>query len=227
MLRGWSVGQTAAVAAGLTAITCAGAIASYFTNHEFYALVAASGVIVALVWARVFGHAEVSLLKTHVWSLVRRLRPRGLTVPLPTDHSIQLQGRRQWSVLWDALREAASVHQLCSIKLNVNIPHLHESFYAAWRASEEPAEDSGWRMAIPLTYGGRPVGRLSLVGLAGGESRAEMKGFLDFLEPIEGDVARIIEEVEAHDLLNATPHAVVASIDVGDVHEKSLVAAVN
>jgi UDP-GlcNAc:undecaprenyl-phosphate/decaprenyl-phosphate GlcNAc-1-phosphate transferase len=216
MLRGWTAGQTAAVAAGLTAITCAGAIASYFTRQEAFALAAASGVVVALVWARVFGHAELSLLRTHARSLVRkfvrRLRPRAVASKAPTDHSIQLQGRRQWSVLWEALREAAAVHRLGSLKLNVNIPQLHESFYAAWKSNDDPTADGGWRIALPLTYGSRPVGRLLVEGRAGGNGLSEMQNILDFLEPIEAEVARIVEEVEAQGKLTATPRPLGARL---------------
>ena len=63
LLRGWSVGQTAAMAAGLTAITCAGAIASFLTGQELFAIVAAVGVFLVLAAARIFGHAELALTR--------------------------------------------------------------------------------------------------------------------------------------------------------------------
>ncbi len=216
MLRGWSAGRTAAAAAGMTGVACAGAIASYFTRHEAFAVVAAGGVIVALAAARVFGHAELTLLASQFQSLARgawrQVRPAAASAGDRTDQAILLQGRRQWHVLWSALREAAAIHRLASLKLNVNIPHLHESFYASWRASDAgPAEDA-WRMNVPLMYGDRPIGRLAVEGRAGGDSLVEMQHFLDFLDPMEGEMARLVEEVEAEGTLkSAAPGVVVTS----------------
>jgi UDP-GlcNAc:undecaprenyl-phosphate/decaprenyl-phosphate GlcNAc-1-phosphate transferase len=221
MLRGWSAGQTAAMAAGLTGITCAGAIASYFTEHEVFAMAAAGGVIVALAVARVFGHSEVKLLASHGRSMIRgawgRLRPADSQEN--TDQAIQLQGRREWHVLWSALREAAVVHRLGSLRLNINIPHLHESFYANWRANDAAQGEGVWRMAIPLLYAGRSVGRLLLEGRAGGNSLVEMQHVMDFLEPLEAEVARLVEEVEAEGnagRLRASERTVAASLTGGE-----------
>jgi UDP-GlcNAc:undecaprenyl-phosphate GlcNAc-1-phosphate transferase len=201
MLRGWSVGQTAALAAGLTAITCAGAMASYFTDREAFAVVTASGVVIALAAARVFGHAEVQLLASHFRSFARgawrQVRPADEGAVDRTDHAIQLQGRRQWHVLWAALRETAAAHRLGSMKLNINIPHLHESFYANWRGNDAAQAEGIWRISLPLRYGERPIGRLLIEGRAGGESLEEMQHMLDFLEPLGSEVARLVEEVEA------------------------------
>jgi UDP-GlcNAc:undecaprenyl-phosphate GlcNAc-1-phosphate transferase len=198
LLRGWSVGQTAALASGLTGITCAGAIASYFTRQDVFALVSAVGVFVALASTRVFGHAEVALLASHGKSLfkgaVRAFRPAPMDQPQPADQAIQLQGRRQWNILWTALREAAPVHNLAGLKLNVNIPHMHESFYASWKRAGSTANDA-WKIALPLAYSGRPIGKLSILGgSAGAQGLTDMQHVLDFLEPLEAEIAQLIEE---------------------------------
>jgi UDP-GlcNAc:undecaprenyl-phosphate GlcNAc-1-phosphate transferase len=201
LLRGWTVGQTAALAAGLTAVTCAGAIASYFTDQDVFAVAAAGGVVLALAMARVFGHAEAALIASHLRAMGRgawrRVLPTAVQQESHADHAVQIQGRRQWSVLWAALREAAPVYNLVGLKLNVNIPHLHESFFASWRASEATAEEGLWRMALPLICGDRPVGRLLVEGKsAGAQCLAEMQQVLDFLEPLEAEIARIVDDVE-------------------------------
>jgi UDP-GlcNAc:undecaprenyl-phosphate GlcNAc-1-phosphate transferase len=198
LLRGWSVGQTAAVAAGLTTITCAGAIASYFTNQDVFALVALVGVVLALAAARVFGHSEIALLASQVHSLgrgaLRRIRPAADAGDEPTDQAFQLQGRRQWNLIWTALREAAAAHRLGSVRLNINIPHLHESFFASWKAPDAALDDDAWRIALPLQYGGRVIGRLLMAGRSGGDNLAAMQQALDFLEPIESQIAALVEE---------------------------------
>src|SRR5262245_22249727 len=122
LLRGWSVGQTAAVAAGLTAVTCVGAIASYLTDSEVFAVLAAGGVVLTLAAARVFGHAEAALIASHLRAtgrlVLRRFWRSGGADVNHTDHVVQIQGRRHWNVLWSALREAAPVYNLAGLKLN-------------------------------------------------------------------------------------------------------------
>jgi UDP-GlcNAc:undecaprenyl-phosphate GlcNAc-1-phosphate transferase len=208
LLRGWTVGQTAATAAGLTAITCLGAIASYFTGSEAFAILSLAGVVLALAAARIFGHAEIALLATHVRSLgfgaLRRLRPADAGES--SDQVVQLQGRRQWNLIWSALREAATVHDLVSVRLNINIPHLHESFYASWKASEGAADDDVWRIAMPLHVAGRPVGRLLIAGHAGKDNLSAIQQALDYLEPIEAEMTRLVEEA-APDPAAARPEA--------------------
>jgi hypothetical protein len=110
--------------------------------------------------------------------------------------------------LWAALREAAVAHRLASLKLIVNIPHLHESYYASWRASDARLEDGAWRMAAPLRYGDRTIGRLLVEGRGGGDGLLEMQQFLDFLEPVEGQLARLVEQVA---VVGAKPPAVEAT----------------
>lgn len=209
LLRGWTVGQTAALAAGMTAITCTGAVLSYITGQEAFALAATAGVVLALVAARVFGHAELALLNSQVRSIARgamnRMRPLPSDSAASTDQAIQIQGSRQWSVLWTALREAAEGHNLGSLKLNVNIPHLHESFYATWKASEGAGAEDAWRMVLPLTYGSRSIGRLLIAGRVGGNKLVEMQHMLDFLEPLEAEMARLVEEAEADLAVNGSP----------------------
>jgi len=201
LLRGWSVGQTAIVAAGLTAITCGGAIASYLSNNDAYAVLAGGGVVLALAGARIFGHAEAALVASHVRmtarSMWRRLRPAANEAGRQSDHAIQLQGRRQWSVLWTALREAATVYRLSGLKLNVNIPHLHESFFASWKTADAPSGPV-WQIVLPLTCDDRPVGKLVIEGRSSGVlGLAEMQEVLDFLEPLDTEIRRIVDDVES------------------------------
>jgi UDP-GlcNAc:undecaprenyl-phosphate GlcNAc-1-phosphate transferase len=208
LLRGWTVGQTAALAAGLTAITCGGAVISFLTGQEAYALAASAGVVLALAAARIFGHAELALLNSHVRSLTRRVvycvRPNTSEISANAGQAIQLQGNRQWNVLWTALREAGESYKLGSLKLNVNIPHLHVSFYGSWKASDVAGSDDAWRIVMPLTYGSRSIGRLLIAGREGGNKLAEMQQMLDFLEPLEAEMARLVEAAEADLAVNGS-----------------------
>jgi hypothetical protein len=192
MLRGWSVGQTVSFIAGLTALTSAGALASFYTGNDLYALAVTGGVFGTLAVARVFGHAEAALVASRSRSLVRRLILVSVRRPaLESESSVQLQGTRKWQTLWNALREAAPLYNVASVTLQVNIPRLHESFYATWKRNDSAHGDDAWRMIIPLAFEGQAIGKLSLVGAGSEQPLADMQQLLEYLEPLGGEIAQI------------------------------------
>lgn len=195
--RGWSAGRTALFVAGLTALTCTGALASYFLHHEAFAFAAIIGVFAALAATRIFGHAEVRLLTTQAASAMQSaFRRRSVGRQGDTEQKIQIHGRRRWEMIWSALREAAPGYNLAALKLNVNIPRLHESFFAAWRRNEEEATDSGWRLTLPLSLDGREIGKLQVTGRSSGnQAIPEMQQFLEYLEPLEDQLRRLVLDV--------------------------------
>jgi UDP-GlcNAc:undecaprenyl-phosphate GlcNAc-1-phosphate transferase len=192
--RGWSAGKTAFFVAALTAVTCGGALASFFTKQEAYAVIAVVGVFALLAATRVFGHSEVKLLATHASSAISsRFRSKRRVI----EKSIQIHGRRRWEMIWTALREAAPRHGVVSMKMTVNIPRLHESFYASWKQSEERTGEDGWRMALPLALEGREIGMLHMEGASLGSSAIpEMQEVLEFLEPLEEQLRRLAQDIE-------------------------------
>jgi hypothetical protein len=128
--------------------------------------------------------------------MLNSVRPATADQPHGGDQEIQIQGRRQWNILWAALREAAPTYNLAGLKLNVNIPHLHESFYATWKRPGRTSEDA-WKLSLPLAYGDRPIGKLTILGSStGAEGLAEMQFLLEFLQPLEAEIGRIVEEVQ-------------------------------
>jgi UDP-GlcNAc:undecaprenyl-phosphate GlcNAc-1-phosphate transferase len=194
MLRGWSVSRTVAFIASLTALTSAGALLSYFTGNDIYALAITAGMFITLAAARVFGHAEVALLASRSRSLVRGFVQRTARRPTTDSESaVQLQGTRKWQTVWSALREAAPLYNVAGLTLQVNIPRLHESFYATWKRSDAANGEDTWKLAIPLAYDGQSIGKLSLSGSAGsGQAIADMQQLLEFLEPLEGEIAQLV-----------------------------------
>jgi UDP-GlcNAc:undecaprenyl-phosphate GlcNAc-1-phosphate transferase len=193
LLRGWSVGQTVTFIAALATLTSFAALLSYFTNNDLYALAVTGGVFVTLAVARVFGHAEAALIASRSRSLVRRIVLHGVRRPDPeTESAVQLQGTRKWQKVWAALREAAPLYNVAGLTLHVNIPQLHESFYATWKRNETAGDDT-WRMTVPLVLDGRPIGKLALVGASIGRSAvADMQQLLDYLEPLDAEIAQIV-----------------------------------
>jgi UDP-GlcNAc:undecaprenyl-phosphate GlcNAc-1-phosphate transferase len=194
MLRGWSVGQTVVFMASLTVLTSAGAMLSFFTGNDIYALAITVGVFVTLAAARVFGHAEAALVASRSRSLVRSLVLRTVRRPeAETESAVQLQGTRKWQRVWSSLREAAPLYNVAGLTLQVSIPRLHESFYATWKRADAAQGDDAWRMSIPLAYNGQPIGKLSLVGsTCSGQALADMQQLLEYLEPLDSEIACIV-----------------------------------
>ncbi|MCA9235117.1 MAG: undecaprenyl/decaprenyl-phosphate alpha-N-acetylglucosaminyl 1-phosphate transferase [Planctomycetales bacterium] len=203
LLRGWSVKRTVASIAGMTAVTCAGALASFYTGLDYYAMAAAVGVFVALASAKVFGHVEVLLVAKRTSGALRRvLRRKSVEPDSPTETVVHLQGTRVWQVFWEGLTEAAQRHGLSSLRLTVNIPRLHEQFYANWNqpsCRQDPVGVAGWELSLPLTHHGTTVGKLSATGRQNGAAGAQqLQELLEYVEPLESQLARVIAvETEA------------------------------
>ncbi len=196
LLRGWSVNQTVAFIAGLTAITSFGALASYFTNNDIYALAVTAGVFATLAAARIFGHTEAALIASHSRSFVRGIVLRGVRGDGPeTERAVQLQGKRKWQKIWAALRESAPLYNVAGLTLQVSIPNLHESFYATWKQSEAIGGDDAWRITLPLVLAEHVIGKLTVVGASGGrQAVTDMQHLLDYLDSLEADIAEIVAD---------------------------------
>jgi UDP-GlcNAc:undecaprenyl-phosphate GlcNAc-1-phosphate transferase len=194
LLRGWSVNKTVLIIVGLTTLTCASALASYFTGIDLIALAVASGVILTLATARVFGHAEAALVAKQSLSLGRKLVSRGVRRPAPeVENAVQLQGSRKWQTLWLALREAAPTYNLVGLTLQISIPKLHESFFASWKRNDLDVAGNNWRVTLPLMLDERPIGKLSIIGgSAGAQAVTDMQQLFEFLDSLHSDIARIV-----------------------------------
>jgi UDP-GlcNAc:undecaprenyl-phosphate GlcNAc-1-phosphate transferase len=194
LLRGWSVNKTVLIIVGLTTLTCASALVSYYTNNDLFALAVALGVIFTLAIARVFGHAEAALVAKQSLSLGRKIVSRGVRRPAPElESTVQLQGSRKWQTLWLALREAAPTYNLAGLTLQISIPSLHESFFASWKRNDFDVAGDGWRATLPLMLDDRSIGKLSIVGgSAGAQAVVDMQQLLEFLDSLHGDIASIV-----------------------------------
>jgi UDP-GlcNAc:undecaprenyl-phosphate GlcNAc-1-phosphate transferase len=195
LLRGCSVNQTVALIAAMTSVTCLGALISYFTKHDIFALLIASSVFVFLAWRRIFGHAEVALVAKRSLSLGRKLMSQGPLRPQrPLENAVQIQGSRAWQTLWDALREAAPNYHLAGLTLQVSIPYLHESFFAEWKADHAKTKHEPWRLTLPLALDTRPIGKLTVVGTtSGSEAIADLEQLTEFLSFVQEEIAEVVD----------------------------------
>src|SRR5207248_447736 len=71
--RGLSPRKVLAVVGGLGLVAAAGALASTAWGNDLFALIAAAGVVAALVVGRLFGNAELGLIRTRVSAFVRKM----------------------------------------------------------------------------------------------------------------------------------------------------------
>jgi UDP-GlcNAc:undecaprenyl-phosphate GlcNAc-1-phosphate transferase len=194
LLRGMSVGKTVAVIGGLSALTCGGALASYYTNNDLFALATTGGVFVTLAAARVFGHAEAALVASRSRSLVRSIVSRNVRrAGRGSESAVQLQGTRKWQKLWTALRETTPLYNVTGLTLQISIPQLHESFYANWDSNVADSRGETWRVTLPLMLDGHSIGKLSLVGAADGrQALADMQHLLDYLHSLQGEIEQVL-----------------------------------
>jgi UDP-GlcNAc:undecaprenyl-phosphate/decaprenyl-phosphate GlcNAc-1-phosphate transferase len=163
-----------------------GVLASRAFNNDWIALLTALTVISILVTTRLFGHAELMLVKERLlslglWYFQGEAGPRQIAV--------RLQGSAEWKELWVRLIEHAETRQLLHLRLDVNAPALHEGFHARWDRGLEEAEPlNRWRMEMPLTANGVVLGRLDLAGEQGEEPAwrqvAAVTRIMDEFDPI-------------------------------------------
>ncbi len=121
------------------------------------------------------------------------------------EHRSRLQGTKEWDRLWDSLVIFADSCGLDSVQLDVNLPSLHEEFFASW---DRRRTGGGrlYRADIPLcspSHGS--IGSLRIAGRCTGESTCSWIGqLIEGLRPFEEQIAEliVIESVE----LPAHPH---------------------
>ena len=157
------------------------------------------GVTAFLISTKTFGHIEFGLLRERVQLTTRALASR------ESDHEstfherrIRLQGSEDWDRLWVGLTESAERYSLVSVRLNIDIPSMHQSFFGTWQLNQDQRSGSGgrdsvWTVETPLAIDGRCVGHLTISGRPDGKpTLAHISQVLDFADPIEDDVRQIL-----------------------------------
>jgi UDP-GlcNAc:undecaprenyl-phosphate GlcNAc-1-phosphate transferase len=162
--RGLSTWRVLLLVVAFCVVTGAGALASEAFSNEWIAVVTGVAVVGILIVTRLFGHAEVMLVKERLrllgGSLFAKRAAGGAR-----EIEVRLQGSADWKELWNAVTAKAAALNLWQVRLDVNAPSLHEGYHARWDRGQDDAEAPHlWRAEIPLTAKGLPVGRLEIVG---------------------------------------------------------------
>jgi UDP-GlcNAc:undecaprenyl-phosphate/decaprenyl-phosphate GlcNAc-1-phosphate transferase len=186
----------------LVAVLCCiaggGALFGTYLQNEFIAFGSAVAVVVILMVRKLFGFAELLLVKERVASLVNQVR-HGHEHGRIHQIKVHLQGSANWNSLWRDLTAAAQELGLKTMTLDVNAPAIHEQYHARWdRTNTDQAEASGyWRVEIPLTVNRNIVGRFDVVGLRGEESAwQKLAALAKLVEDIELSIAAMGEANE-------------------------------
>lgn len=185
------------VISALSALTVGGVLASLAFNNELLALMAGLLVINILVIGRLFGYAEIQLVKERLFGLWVSLRqPNGRSQPHQLE--VRLQGSTDWSDLWASLTARAAALDLRSICLDVNAPARHEGYHARWGRFESEVETpASWRAEFPLVVAGQSIGRLEVVGDRAASPVADiMWSVLKLAEDVEQSLTSLVADVE-------------------------------
>jgi UDP-GlcNAc:undecaprenyl-phosphate/decaprenyl-phosphate GlcNAc-1-phosphate transferase len=165
---GLSNRRALALVSAFCMITVFGTLASLALKNELLAILSGVVVIALLVVTRLFGHAELSLLRQRTHSLFSSFFnvPEGKPA---REIEVRLHGKVDWKELWQQITACATQLNLGSARLDINAPVINEGYHAEWTDTAVPGEDqedaaSLWRAEIPLITRGRIVGRVAVAG---------------------------------------------------------------
>jgi UDP-GlcNAc:undecaprenyl-phosphate GlcNAc-1-phosphate transferase len=192
LARGFSTHRTLFWISCSCLCTAAGALVSVSFGNELYAVVTALAVIGVYLVTRLFGFAELMLVKNCLTAgMVSLFRPSPHGHPHHSE--IQLQGSADWNALWGKFTAQANDLNLKMIRLDVNAPSIYEGYHAQWKCLRNGSEAMGeWRAEIPLTVHGQSTGRLEAVGRRGIEPvSVQIATLVEFAECLEAAVANL------------------------------------
>ena len=189
--------------------TSLAALASVVLKNDLVALLVAAGVIGMFIATDLFGRAEFRLLVNRVRAFLGSFFRLG-GKPTSSESIVHLQGSIEWQRIWSALTESADKLMLRRIRLDVNVPELHESFNADW---EHPVNDDSqkcWQLEMPLLVEGQYVGQLTVVGQPRqGAAEQDMAPLLELVGICESYLQSVIqskmEAQQAHSVSDDKP----------------------
>lgn len=188
------------------------AIASVWLHQSWLAPVGAVLVLTAFVCTRTFGYSEFRLVVGSVGHLLTSftLRP-AVCEQQKHERVLKLQGDGSWQDVWEPLIGFAVRQNLASVRIDVNMAWLHESYHATWRSVQlpEPAFQSVVRIALLATrdFAGKseqvPMGRLEIIAASNADSLSRLSDFLVHVAELQIQVNQVVKRIEAFQLAAA------------------------
>lgn len=196
--RGISHRALLAVAATLSIFSGLGAYLTVRFQNQWFALFTVVGVVGFLAGTRLFGHVELLLAGHHLANWGRRLVPaRQADLDRGWSSKVRLQGERHWEQLWDHLLEASDVLAFTRLRLDLNLPWMHEGFHATWQRPAENKPLGAVRLEWPLAVGDRYIGMLTVAGEAGDEPAQWLAKVAEFLADFQDRTILVYREAQA------------------------------
>lgn len=164
-------------------VTCAGALLSVLMKNDLVAVFSVLVVFGILVVSQAFGHVEVRMLLSRIkWMLLSRGETH--------EAAFQLQGTREWDMIWQSIVEFAQVNELIDVKLDINLAAAQEGYHASWRTPSTSEKRERWHTVLPLYGGEHVVGRFTASGhhLPGKSCCEAIEQLMSFIEPIESQL---------------------------------------
>lgn len=174
--------------------TCFAGFISIVWNNDFIALLTCVALLGMLVTTRIFGHTEFALASNRALSVVTSLvTPFSKNSATSHQSSVRLQGSRKWEILWETLVVWAEKMDVSEIRLDLNLPLVHEGYYASWKHSTKRDFERAWRFTLPLVADGNTIGSLLVVAERNGLSaKTDIEGLMCLLEPFELELAELV-----------------------------------
>ena len=111
-----------------------------------------------------FGCGEAGLLGQRIRALLASFLGKP-TNRVSNQSTVHVQGSLNWNKLWCGVKELSEPLNLKTIRLDLNVPALHEGYHACWEHwTREVEERIVWRAEIPLEVHHQVIGRLEVVG---------------------------------------------------------------
>jgi len=163
--RGLSHRQLLLVVGGLCAICGLSAWLTVHFKNSWFALISIVALVVSLVSTRLFGFVEFQLARQHVHRITLNLLASTQKADSRSWQSkVRIQGVHPWEELWQFLVDEAESLELLRLKLDLNMPWLHEGYHAKWVRATPQRVNQLVRLEWPLFLGGRSIGSLDLIG---------------------------------------------------------------
>ncbi|MEI8211849.1 MAG: MraY family glycosyltransferase [Planctomycetota bacterium] len=179
----------------LSLVTASGAVAGVILKSDWISLATMMFALGSLVVSRLFGFAELMLLWHRVRSfLISLVSSRGPSYAA-TQQVVQLQGTRNWEIVWSTLVEFCEKHRMAQVNLDLNMPWLHEGFHANWHHKNMPEYSERWTIKLPLVHQGRVFGRIEFIGRHSDRETLDVIARLtELLETMQLDFEKMMDE---------------------------------
>jgi len=187
--------RTVLFVGGLAAICSMAAVASVVRQNEWLAVIVLVTVLLSLVVTRTFGFHECQLLTKRVFRFTNSVLDFGKSESVSEPIIAQMNGNREWELLWTSLVDFSQDCGIRTIQFNVSAPSLGEEYHASWRSPERiPDGELLWKTEIPLFADKINVGQLVLSGrVSDGPTFQWLSELLEGLKPFEMQMRDLLE----------------------------------